>query len=55
MQYSRALKRLIREVLTANPYQETVHVLKSDVNEGLYRIGSILTDAPNLGIFFHQR
>ena len=52
MQYGRALERLIREVVIANPSLGPVHYLKADVSDGFYRIGLRPTDLPKLGIVF---
>ena len=38
MQYGRALERLIREVVIADPFLGTIYVLKADVSVGFYRI-----------------
>ena len=50
MQHGRAIDRLIREVVIADPTLGLVHVLKSDVIDGFYRIGLRPTDDPKLGL-----
>ena len=52
MQYGRALDRLIREIVYADPALGYVYLLKADVSHGFYRIGLRPTDAPKLGLIF---
>ena len=52
MQYGRALDRLIREIVYADPALGYVYLLKADVSDGFYRIGLRPTDAPKLGLIF---
>ena len=52
MQYGRALDRLIREIVYADPALSYVYLLKEDVSNGFYRIGLRPEDAPNLGFIF---
>ena len=52
MQYSRALDRLIRKIVYADPALGYVYLLKADVSDGFYRIGLRPTDAPKLGLVF---
>ena len=52
MKYGRALERLIREVVIADPALGSVHVLKEDNRDGFYRIVLHPTDAPKLGLVF---
>ena len=50
IQYGRALDRLIREIVYADPALGCVYLLKADVSDGFYRIGLRPTDAPKLGM-----
>ena len=52
MQYGRALDRLIRNIVYADPALGYVYLLKADVSDGFYRIGLRPKDAPNLGLIF---
>ena len=52
MQYSRALDRLLRKIVFADPALGPVYILKLDVSDGFYRIGIRLDDAPKLGLIF---
>ena len=52
MQYGRALDRLIREIVYADPELGYVYLLKADVSNGFYRIGLRPIDAPKLGLIF---
>ena len=52
MEYGRALERLIREVVIANPALGPVHVLKADFSEGFYRIVLCPTETHKLGLVF---
>ena len=40
------LERLLREVLLANPAHGPVHVTKTDLSDGFYRVGLNADDAP---------
>ena len=51
-QYGQAIELLIREFVIAYPTLGLVHILKTDVSDGFYRIGLHPTDSPKLGIFF---
>ena len=48
MQYGRALDRLIRKIVYADPELGYVYLLKADVSNGFYRIGLRPEDAPKL-------
>ena len=50
MQYGRALDRLIREIVYADPALGYVYLLKADVSDGFYLIGLRPEDAPKLGL-----
>ena len=50
MQYGRALDRLIREIVYADPALGYVYLLKADVSDGFYRKGLRPIDAPKLGL-----
>ena len=52
MQYGRALDRLIRDIVYANPELGYVYLLKADVSDGFYRIGLRPEDSPKLGLIF---
>ena len=52
MQYGRALDRLIREIVYADPALGYVYLLKADVSDGFYRIGLRPEDAPKLVLIF---
>ena len=52
MQYGRALDRLIRKIVYADPALGYVYLIKADVSDGFYRIGLRHTDAPKLGLIF---
>ena len=52
IQYVWALERIIREVVIYDIALVLVHVLKADVSDGLYHIVLLLTESPNLEIFF---
>ena len=52
MQYGRALDRLIREIVYADPALGYVYLLKADVSGGFYHIGLHPEDAPKLGLIF---
>ena len=52
MQYGRALDRLIREIVYADPELGYVYLLKADVSDVFYCIGLRPTDAPKLGLIF---
>ena len=46
MQYGRALDRLLRKILFADPALGPLYLLKADVSDGFYRIGLRPEDAP---------
>ena len=52
MQYGRALDRLIREILYADPALGYVYLLQADVSDGFYRIWIRPTDPPKLELIF---
>ena len=52
MKYGRALDRLIRQIVYADPALGYVYLLKADVSDGFYRIGLRPEDAPKLGLIF---
>jgi len=55
MQFGHALERLLREVLLANPAHGPVHVTKTDLSDGFYRVGLNADDSPKLGLVFPTR
>ena len=52
MQYGRALDRLLREIVFADPTLGPVYMLKADVSDGFYRIRIRREDAPKIGLIF---
>ena len=52
IQYSRALDRLIRDIVFSDLALRPVYILKMDVLDGFYRIGVRPEDAPKLGLIF---
>ena len=52
MQFGRALERLLREILLADPAKGPVSMLKLDISDGFYRIALNPTDVPKLGVIF---
>ena len=52
MQYGRALDRLLREIVYADPALGYVYLLKADVSNGFYRIWLRPEDAPKLVLIF---
>ena len=52
MQYGRALDRLLREIVYADPALGYVYLLKADVSDGFYRIWLCPEDATKLGLIF---
>ena len=52
MQYGRALDRLLREIVFADPALGPVYLLKADVSDGFYCIGLRPEDSPKLGLIF---
>ena len=52
MQYGRALDRLLREIVFADPALVPVYILKADVSDGFYGIGIRPEDAPKIGLIF---
>ena len=52
MQYGRALDRLIRKIVYADPVLGYVYMLKADVSDGFYRIGLRPEGVPKLGLIF---
>ena len=52
MQFGRALDRILRQILLADPSKGPVHMLKLDVSDGFYRIWLRLEDIPKLGVVF---
>ena len=52
IQYGRALDRLLREIIFADPALGPVYLLKADVSYGFYRIGLRPEKALKLGLIF---
>ena len=52
MQYGRALDRIIRQVVRADPKHGPVHLIKVDLADGFYRIGVTPHDIPKLAVVF---
>jgi hypothetical protein len=55
MQFGRALDRILREILLANPEHGPVHLLKIDLSDGFYRVDVNPDDIPKLGVVFPTR
>lgn len=55
MQFSNALKRILREILLASPSHGPVYINKTDLSDGFYRINLNPEDAPKLGLLFPTR
>lgn len=52
MQFGRALERLIRRILLANPRKGKIHLIKVDLADGFYRVWLRPSDAVKLGVVF---
>ena len=52
MQYGRAIDRLLRKIVFADPSLGPAYMLKADVLKGFYCIGIRPKDAPKLGLIF---
>ena len=52
MQFGHALERILREILLANPAHGPVHLNKTDLSDGFYRVDLNPDDAPKLGVVF---
>ena len=52
IQYSRALDRLLCEIVFADLALGPIYLLKADILDGFYRIGLRPEDAPKLGLIF---
>ena len=52
MKYGRALDRLIREVVIADPTLGPIQAMDTDVTNGFYHIALQPADAPNIGLVF---
>ena len=52
MQYGRCLDLLLREIVYTDPKLGPVHMIKSNVSDGFYRIGLRPSDAAKLGLVF---
>ncbi len=52
MQFGHALDCILREILLANPAFGPVHLIKSDISDGFYRIALNVDDIPKLGVVF---
>ena len=55
MQFGHALERILREILLANPSHGPVHLTKTDLSDGFYRVNLNADDAPKLGLVFPTR
>ena len=55
MQFGHALERILREILLANPSHGPVHLTKTDLSDGFYRVNLNAEDAPKLGLVFPTR
>lgn len=52
MQYGRALDRILREILVANPKYGPVKMIKTDLSDGFYRVNLRIEDIPKLALVF---
>ena len=52
MQFVHALKRILREILLANPAHGPVILHKTDLSNRFYRVDVNTDDAPKLGVIF---
>ena len=50
MQFGRALQRVCRKIVRANPRYGPVHMAKIDIADGFYRVWVQHTDIPKLGV-----
>ena len=55
MQFGRALERILREILLANPEFGPVYQNKTDLSDGFYRDDLAPDDCPKLGVVFPSR
>ena len=55
MQFGQALDRILREILLANPRFGYVHMKKTDMSDGFYRVDVNPDDVPKLGVVFPTR
>ena len=55
MQFGQALDRVLREILLANPAFGPVHLNKTDLSDGFYRVDVNPDDIPKLGVVFPSR
>lgn len=55
MQFGRALDRILREILLANPQFGPVYQNKTDLSDGFYRDDLAPDDCPKLGVVFPSR
>ena len=52
MQFGRALERIVRKIVLADPKYGPVNMLKIDIADGFYRVGLSTDDIPKLGVVF---
>lgn len=52
MQFGRALERVLRRILLANPAYGKVYLIKIDLSDGFYRVNLRVPDIPKLGVLF---
>ena len=52
MQFGKALDRILRHILLANPANGPLYLLKLDLSDGFYRINLSPHDIPKLGVVF---
>ena len=50
MQFGRALQRVMKTIVRANPRYGPVHMAKIDIADGFYRVWLQLSDIPKLGV-----
>jgi hypothetical protein len=54
MQFGRALERILRQIVQANPKFGPVNLIKIDLADGFYRVWVRTEDIPKLGVSFPQ-
>ena len=52
MQFGRALDRILRQIVTANPNLGPISIIKTDISDGFYRVSLRWEDIPKLALSF---
>ena len=55
MQFDRALERILRHILLANPNHGPIYLMKVDFSDGFCRTDLAADDAPKLDVVFPTR